>query len=105
MSDAQRYLERAAQAELLAHQMTDTEQRDQLRGIAGDWRLLAERVKALEARHADSAATVIGFGSEREGVLEPDCGTSGEAGEPRRPENQAGAGGRRIGSAGPTGII
>lgn len=63
MSDAQRYRERAAQAERLARQMTNAQQRDQLLGIAGDWRLLAERVEALEGAETDKAEVLVDFQS------------------------------------------
>ena len=50
MSDAERYLERAEQTERIAREMTSREHRDQLFQIAADWRRMAERAKADEAR-------------------------------------------------------
>ena len=50
MSEVQRFLARAEQAERLAKDMTSPDQRAQLLEIARDWREMARRASETQAR-------------------------------------------------------
>jgi hypothetical protein len=50
VSDVERFLARAEQAERLARDMISPDQRAQLLEIARDWREMARRAEAAEAR-------------------------------------------------------
>lgn len=65
MSDAERYRERAVQAERLAAEMTNQDHRAQLLAIAADWRLMAEKASA-----PTDPAVVVPF-SEADPSAEP----------------------------------
>lgn len=53
MSDAERFRERAAQAERLAREMTNREHREQLLAIARDWESMADAAARDAARQDD----------------------------------------------------